>query len=204
MRRSSPMLSPTTRSRSPTSAPGRRECRASGEDRHSQPCRSELSKSSPRNVKAFRPALPGKFLAGREKGVGPTQARQEWTFDLSAEPQASAVAREILRSTISSFLPDRRDDVLLVATELVTNSVRHARFLGRAGIRMILRRRGGRLGIEVRDPGPCFDPTEVGTPEVVAGEGRGLSLVGALADEWGVFVDGSACVVWAEFDSSFA
>lgn len=76
------------------------------------------------------------------------------------------------------------DAALIVLSELVTNAVRHARVSPGREIETRYVRAGGGVRIEVHDaadvwPETCpFDSDSEG--------GRGLSLVAALADHWGV------------------
>jgi anti-sigma regulatory factor (Ser/Thr protein kinase) len=83
------------------------------------------------------------------------------------------------------------DRAVLVANELVTNAVVHAR----TEIRVRLELRGGRLHIAVRDGSPGL--LRVVAPDWQAEGGRGLRLVEQLARAWGVnrHPDGGK-VVW--------
>ncbi|MEU9173722.1 ATP-binding protein [Streptomyces sp. NPDC048420] len=86
------------------------------------------------------------------------------------------------------------DDVLLCVSELVTNAVIHGVPPGRQ-LRLLLRREGRMLVVEVHDSGG-------GTPHVVHdGDegGRGLLLVAALSDKWGVREREPGKAVWCEF-----
>jgi anti-sigma regulatory factor (Ser/Thr protein kinase) len=89
---------------------------------------------------------------------------------------------------------ERADDVLLCVSELATNALVHGVPPGR---RFLLRVRydGHAVRVEVHDSGD-------GLPRVAdeADEGgRGLLLVAALADKWGVGERSPGKVVWAEF-----
>jgi len=83
--------------------------------------------------------------------------------------------------------------VILVASELVTNAVVHAR--SDVEVRMMID--SGDVSLEVLDEGPAH-PNRVPASRAVT-SGRGLVLVDALADEWGVAeVQGSrGKMVWA-------
>lgn len=93
-----------------------------------------------------------------------------------------------------------RADAELVVSELFTNAVKHTDSVKvSCEIRVI----GGRLRVEVTDQGraeaaPHRRPVEA-EPDKEEG-GRGLLLVGALSDDWGVRVDhcGGGRVVWAD------
>ncbi|MFF9568426.1 ATP-binding protein [Streptomyces sp. NPDC014685] len=84
------------------------------------------------------------------------------------------------------------DDAVLILSELLSNACRHGRPLGRhtdAGdgdIRAAWRvDRAGGLTVEVTDGGGPTRPVPA-TPSVTARGGRGLNIISALADEWGV------------------
>lgn len=94
------------------------------------------------------------------------------------------------------------DDVLLCVSELATNALVHGVPPGR-GFRVQLTW-GGVLRIEVHDSGggvvPEGAPARSLSPD--AEGGRGLALVGALADAWGVGERDPGKIVWCEFAGS--
>lgn len=88
----------------------------------------------------------------------------------------------------------RADDVSLCVSELATNALLHGVPPGR-GFLLRVRRDGDVLRVEVHDSGD-------GTPRIAddADEGgRGLLLVAALSDKWGVDVRDPGKIVWCEF-----
>ncbi|MFE5087545.1 ATP-binding protein [Streptomyces mirabilis] len=91
----------------------------------------------------------------------------------------------------------RADDVLLCVSELVTNALLHGVPPGRQFL-LFLRYDGSVVHVEVHDSGP-------GVPRVVEkgddGDvgGRGLLLVAALSDKWGVKKRELGKVVWCDF-----
>ncbi|RNG20793.1 ATP-binding protein [Streptomyces botrytidirepellens] len=99
-------------------------------------------------------------------------------------PRCVARARADLRTTLASWgLPTVEEVALLVLSELITNAVRHARVPGRQ-IETRYLHQGDSVRIEVHDTG---DPhPRLMTPRPEAVHGRGLFLVDALADQWGV------------------
>jgi anti-sigma regulatory factor (Ser/Thr protein kinase) len=76
------------------------------------------------------------------------------------------------------------DSALLVVSELATNVVQHARGIGEF-FEVTLRRRPGALLVEVADSYRWAMPVPV-KPEPEETSGRGLLLVAALAEAWGV------------------
>jgi len=91
-----------------------------------------------------------------------------------------SVAREFVRefAEASKLAPDRREDLVLAANEVVTNSMRH----GGGACRLAVWDADG-VVCEVRDAGVITDPM-VGrlTPSLNATAGRGLWLVNHLCD----------------------
>ncbi|WP_404816640.1 ATP-binding protein [Streptomyces thermolineatus] len=109
---------------------------------------------------------------------------------------------------------DRLDDVLVCVSELATNALVHGAppdcgFLLRIALVRTSATGAATLRVEVHDDGKDLPPQDPDRPLVSApgreGEpgtgGRGLLLVSALADAWGVspFRGGAGKAVWAEF-----
>ncbi|MFF6907575.1 ATP-binding protein [Streptomyces sp. NPDC012389] len=120
--------------------------------------------------------------------------------------QARHRMREQLRSNgVSDAVVD---DAVLILSELLSNACRHGRPLGRhadvgdGDIRAAWRvDTGGGLTVEVTDGGGPTRPVP-STPSVTARGGRGLNIISALAQEWGVRDDSSGEVtVWAHVPS---
>ncbi|MFJ8753715.1 ATP-binding protein [Streptomyces sp. NPDC102441] len=116
--------------------------------------------------------------------------------------QARHRMREQLRS---NGVPDTVvDDAVLILSELLSNACRHGRPLGQQAevgdgdIRAAWRvDRRGDLTVEVTDGGGPTRPVPA-TPSVTARGGRGLNIISALAQEWGVRDDAVGEVtVWA-------
>ncbi|WP_067071142.1 ATP-binding protein [Carbonactinospora thermoautotrophica] len=99
-------------------------------------------------------------------------------------------AAGLMRRHVASFLTWRglhhrfpTQDAQLVATELFTNAVRHARHHGHP-ITVVLGPREDALRIEVHDPDPT-PPVPRLNPDPEATSGHGLLLVASLARRWG-------------------
>jgi integral membrane sensor domain MASE1/anti-sigma regulatory factor (Ser/Thr protein kinase) len=89
-------------------------------------------------------------------------------------------------------------NVSLLVSELVTNSVRHARTPASASIQLRAAVYADRLRVEVTDEGTGFEPTPR-RPEPESRSGWGLYLVDQLSDRWGVSrTDGTGA--WFEID----
>ncbi|MFJ5310009.1 ATP-binding protein [Streptomyces sp. NPDC088350] len=92
---------------------------------------------------------------------------------------------------------ERSGDVLLCVSELATNALVHGVPAGRQ-FRVFLRYDGQVLRVEVHDSGGGV-PRVDAHPEDTDEGGRGLLLVSALADKWGVGERELGKVVWADF-----
>lgn len=121
---------------------------------------------------------------------------------MPAQPSSAAVVRQRISAELAGAgIPDSLiDDVVLVATELLSNALRHARSLPddqldiswdilRGAVSITVTDGGGRHQPHVRHPGPAET------------NGRGLSIVETLAEEWGVEEAGSSATVWATLRS---
>jgi two-component sensor histidine kinase len=104
---------------------------------------------------------------------------------------SSRLAREVARDVLQGP-EDLR--VALVVTELVTNSVKHAD----AAPELTVEWNGSTLRVEVYDEGEGRPVLR--NAGMTATSGRGLALVEAVADRWGVVERDKGKVVWAELD----
>ena len=122
------------------------------------------------------------------------------TIELRFPPtsEAPANARRALDELEPNVAPDVLDDVRLLVSELVTNSVRHAELEPSEWVELRAAVEGGTIRVEVVDPGPGFRP-EVSRPSIYQESGWGLYLVEQVANRWGV-VDDGAIHVWFEID----
>lgn len=114
---------------------------------------------------------------------------REVTLQVESTVQAPGLSRSHLAPMRDSLEPCY-DDVLLLVSELVSNSVRHS--LSNE-IDVSVRANGKRIRIEVSDDGPGF------TQEAPRGDGLGLTLVEKLSDRWGL-TSGERFTVWAELN----
>ncbi len=120
----------------------------------------------------------------------------EWSFP--AEAGAVRTARTLVRDTLAEWGLESVSDVsVLLVSELVTNSLRHAS--GPIGVRMYSRRShpdDAILLVEVSDP--LSDPPRerVARPEDEGG--RGLQLVACASRRWGTRRGTTGKTVWFE------
>lgn len=113
------------------------------------------------------------------------------------EPVAEAPAR--LREGLAPVLagwgldPDGAGDAaIMIASELVSNAVEHAR----TSARVTVERGPDRVRIEVRDRSPL--PLRMRRHNPYAARGRGLQVVDRLAVRWSWYADADGKTVWAE------
>jgi anti-sigma regulatory factor (Ser/Thr protein kinase) len=89
------------------------------------------------------------------------------------------------------------DDAVLILSELLSNALRHARALPSGNVRAAWWvRPDDLLAIEVTDGGSSTRPRQA-SPSLSAHGGRGLSIIGTLATEWGVRGAPEEVTVWA-------
>jgi two-component sensor histidine kinase len=92
---------------------------------------------------------------------------------------------------------DQAFDAALIASELVGNAVRHGRPLpsGEILIEWQLSAEGYYLAVTDGGSSPAVAPQEADAQDV---NGRGLMIVAALSQEWGVIHNGTSTTVWAQ------
>jgi anti-sigma regulatory factor (Ser/Thr protein kinase) len=117
---------------------------------------------------------------------------------LPAGPQAPGEARHALDELGDSVATETLDELRLLVSELVTNSVRHAGLGPSQWIELKVETTPSAVRIEVTDGGPGFDAGQP-LPSLYQDSGWGLYLVEQIADRWGVKQEGGTCV-WFEVD----
>jgi two-component sensor histidine kinase len=133
-------------------------------------------------------------------------ADRAWVVVVPHHARGARLARHRLtRELADAVAPDLLADVVAVVGELVGNAIRHARPLPGDVVRVAWRVRveGARHLVDVRVTDGGGDPETPrerrAGPEAV--DGRGLAIVAALADRWGVERDGLGQSVWAELST---
>lgn len=118
---------------------------------------------------------------------------QRETCVLPRSATAPAIARGFVTSTLAAWaVCDAFSDIPLLASELVTNAVRHAK--GDVGIS--LRLESDRLRVAVSDSSDKL-PIMSNLAETRDG-GWGLHIVDRLASSWGLEADGEGKTIWCE------
>ncbi|MCX4796374.1 ATP-binding protein [Streptomyces sp. NBC_01242] len=132
-----------------------------------------------------------------------TDAPWEYTLYIPHDPRAVTVSRRTLRLilTLHGLLP-LSETAELVATELVSNAVRHTK--GPAALRLRWAGRVLRIGVWDADPTPPAPPLSA-SASAEAENGRGLDLVRNCTDGWGWYQlssnGNSGKFVWCELAS---
>ncbi|NAZ88206.1 SpoIIE family protein phosphatase, partial [Kineococcus indalonis] len=126
---------------------------------------------------------------------GPTAQLEEAWLPLPGDVRAVAQARAFLRTALSAWDADALlDEAELVLSELVTNALVHTDAPGAVLLRYD--RGARRLTVNVHDRSTRHPLERHAGPEALGG--RGLGIVQAVADSWGVSVAGDGKTVWAE------
>lgn len=127
---------------------------------------------------------------------------RELTARFAVDPRAPQLARRFVRCLDGALTPQAFENLELLVTELVTNSIRHGGLAETGWITLQLELLPAAVRVEVRDPGRGFDPAHRPAPSgQVRGSGWGLYLVERLARRWGVHHDGETRV-WFELPTA--
>jgi anti-sigma regulatory factor (Ser/Thr protein kinase) len=119
----------------------------------------------------------------------------ELSLQIAGGPGAPAEARTALRRFHPELPPELMQVVVLLASELVANAVKHAE-AAMVAIRFAVMPQHVR--VEVADEGPGFTQGAV-QPDPSGVGGWGLHLVDELSSRWGT-VEGPGARVWFEID----
>ncbi|MBT2449366.1 ATP-binding protein [Streptomyces sp. ISL-43] len=128
--------------------------------------------------------------------VARTHVLKPLELSFLAEPEEVPALRRVVRQHLEYWgMADLVDAAQLCVSELVTNVLIHV------GVgtptTLVLRIRGSHLRIEVQDPDPRALPTLVAA-DLQSETGRGLGLLDATADRWGIIPTPSGKTTWAE------
>jgi anti-sigma regulatory factor (Ser/Thr protein kinase) len=117
-------------------------------------------------------------------------------FELAGGPYAATAARLALDNLDTELDPVLAQDLRLLVTEAVKNSVQHAGVGPDDSIGLKIAVRPERVRIEVTDNGPGFEP-DASRPDEDESSGWGLFLIDQLSERWGV-VHEDLTMVWFE------
>jgi two-component sensor histidine kinase len=137
--------------------------------------------------------------------VSTTLSERAWCVVVPHQASGARLARQRLsRELAGAIHPALLADAVAVLAELVGNAVRHAEPLPggviRVAWRLLSTAEAEVVGIRVTDGGGPAAPL-IRTVSMDATDGRGLSIVAALAARWGVERDGLGQSVWAELSA---
>ncbi len=118
-------------------------------------------------------------------------------------PSSVSTVRRRLRADLraAGVYDEIADDAAVVMSELISNALRHARPLPSGDIRVAWCRDDELIHLAVSDGGAMTEPHRTRMTLSSLG-GRGLSIVEALADGWGVRHEEEGTTVWATLRSS--
>lgn len=121
---------------------------------------------------------------------------------LNVLPEPSSLA-EVYRSVAElrgHLTTELFDNVRLLMSELVTNSIRHAGLGPGERIHLEVLVLDRLVRGRVQDSGPGFTAREVPEPRPDLGGGWGLYLVHRISSRWGTESDGGHCI-WFEIET---
>jgi anti-sigma regulatory factor (Ser/Thr protein kinase) len=134
--------------------------------------------------------------------MGPTAVDETtWSIVLPHDIRSATEARHRLAESLAALLPSGTlADAVAVLAELVGNSVRHAAPLPGGVVRVAWLVIPGGVELRVTDGGADSIPTpRAATVDAV--DGRGLAIVAAFSQRWGVSRDSRGQCVWARLRS---
>lgn len=113
-------------------------------------------------------------------------------------PSSVSIARQRLGSDLFAcgMCGDVVDDANVIVSELLSNALRHARPLPSGELRVAWTCDDDIVEVAVTDGGSVTEPRR-GRPALSSLGGRGLGIVEALSEQWGVDHESGATTVWA-------
>ncbi|MCX5288596.1 ATP-binding protein [Streptomyces sp. NBC_00183] len=129
---------------------------------------------------------------------------REFTMRFTSTPRGARLARRLVSHRLNDwghpYTTPVNETLTLIAAELTANAVRHGHVPGR-DFHLQLTLAEGTFRIEVTDTrAEKQPPSTPPTPDTASESGRGLLLIAALADDWGVTprLAAPGKTVWAE------
>ncbi|MGW0879521.1 ATP-binding protein [Streptomyces sp. NPDC002671] len=125
--------------------------------------------------------------------------RKPWDLPFLADPREVAALRRVLRLHLKVWgLPEVIDAAQLCVSELVSNVIAHVGH--ETPTTLAVSMNGSYLRVEVHDPDARALPTLL-QAGLDSEAGRGMALVDATADRWGVELRADRKVTWCEMDT---
>jgi two-component system, OmpR family, phosphate regulon sensor histidine kinase PhoR len=184
------------------------EVRLARADRPPRPAASPengQAKGEPGSRGVAEPTERAQRVSMAVQGRGDSDAGPDWSMAVPHHASGARHARQRLAAELDRLVPPGlRADVVAVAAELLGNAVRHAAPLPgnviRLGCRVHTDASGTVVDLRVNDGGSALVPRER-TPEPDSPDGRGLTIVAALARSWGVERSPAGQCVWAQLSA---
>lgn len=123
------------------------------------------------------------------------------TLTLPGVARSIAHARAFVRDLLPAGHP-LAYEVMLVTSELATNTIEHTRTDQGGRFTTTLRLTRDALRLEIADDGAHGERPRLMTHAECREHGRGIALVAETAVRWGYAEDGPRTTVWAEFPST--
>jgi anti-sigma regulatory factor (Ser/Thr protein kinase) len=137
--------------------------------------------------------------------VSTAVAERSWCVVVPHHARGARLARHRLATELGGEVPQLLlADAIAVLAELVGNAICHAEPLPGGVVRVAWQLRAGDNGsgdvvaVRVTDGGASNRSPSLRAVGPEAVDGRGLRIVRALSDRWGVHRDGLGQTVWAE------
>jgi anti-sigma regulatory factor (Ser/Thr protein kinase) len=127
--------------------------------------------------------------------------QKDYEIGLQMSPEAARRARRWIEGLQLPLASEQLGDLVFLANELVTNSVIHSQGRGEIALRVVVSR--DTVRVEVIDPGDGPGGPQVKKARLFDTSGRGLGMVGDLANRWGWHSD-ARTNVWFEIDARAA
>ena len=116
------------------------------------------------------------------------------TFALPYDARSGYLARRYVETfAAEENLNGETVAMSIIASELVTNAVLH----GKGSIELTLRHERGEVTVEVADADPRLPNVRTPDDHEHCVGGKGLLIVGSLADRWGTRLSDRGKTVWA-------
>ena len=125
--------------------------------------------------------------------------KAEIDLRLLPEPQDITSARHALDRLADLLPPEKLEEVRLIVSELVTNSIVHAGLSPDERISLTVRVSRGSVSGRVCDPGSGFEAPSEPHPRPDLSGGWGLPILERVSDRWGVERNNHTCV-WFEIN----
>ncbi|WP_107051467.1 ATP-binding protein [Streptomyces sp. NRRL S-1022] len=126
--------------------------------------------------------------------------RKKWTLPFLAEAQEVASLRRVLRLHLELWgLPEVSEAAQLCVSELVANVIKHVG--PGTPTTLAVSMSGNRLRLEVHDPDARALPI-LTDADSTAEAGRGMSLIDAITERWGVDLLPGRKATWCELRTS--